>query len=283
MDRPSAPVFSNTLHFLKCSLKFCSSQGHKYRSGRRLTSYYARALKADFWVHWSATVVKYMLLGFFFFTPPFIQCDPERFCLFVPKTSSYWTFALGNVPQEAITVQQYCDHPCGAAALRWKQFRLINQSVECQEGGKSTMDSIPLHCLLDWFANGDGKVRIRDLKGFKMSVSWGFSGVGYFADHFTQFFLLYWKPQRLEVVKNMEKTNQVGYENEKMLFCLPRWEPPSVAGTCGTRRTKLTLILCCSKNRAKSTWKIQWLHVFRETMSWLVWIIHRLHTEQLLC
>lgn len=161
--------------------------------------------------------------GFFLFTPPFIQCDPERFCLFLPKTLFYWTFALGNVPQEAITVQQYCDHPCGAAAQRWEPFRLINQSVECQEGGKSTMDSIPLHCLLDWFANGDAKVRTRDLKGFKMSVSWAFWGVDWcsrlLCTSFYTILLLYWKPQKFEVVRNIEKTNQVGYENGKTLFC----------------------------------------------------------------
>lgn len=198
-------------------------------------------------------------------------------------------FALGNVPQEAITVQQYCDHPCGAAAQRWEQFRLLNQSVECQEGGKSTMDSILLHCLRDWFANGDAKVRTRDLKGFKMSVSWGFSGVDWWSRLFCRsfswiFFFFYTEFKTTETRRSRKHwENQVGYENEKMLFCLTRWEPPSVAGTCASRRTKLTLILCCSKNRAKSTWKIQWLHVFRETMSWLVWIIHRLHTEQLLC
>lgn len=285
MDRLSAPVFSNTLHFLKCTLKFCSSQGHKYRSGPRLTSYYPRALKTDFWLHWSATVVKYILL-LFFCTPPFIQCDPERFCLFVPKTFFYWTIRSWQRP----TGSNY-----GSAVLWssvwgcWEQFRLINQSVECQEGGKSTKDSILLHCLLDWFANGDAKVRTGDLKGFKMSVSWGFSGVDWWrrllGRSFYSFFFFFFTEFKTTETRRSRKhwENQVGYENVKMLFCLTRWEPPSVAGTCATRRTKLTLVLCCSKNRAKSTWKIQWLHVFRETMSWLVWIIHRLRTEQLLC
>lgn len=74
---------------------------------------------------------------------PALSCLFQRLFFFAEQ------FALGHVPQEAITVQQYCDHPCGAAAQRRERFRLINQSVECQEGGKSTMDSILLHCLLD--------------------------------------------------------------------------------------------------------------------------------------
>lgn len=224
MDRPSAPLLSNTLHFLKCTLKFCSSQGHRYRSGRRLTSYYPRVLKTDFWVHWSATVVKYMCFFVLFFTPPFIQCDPEKFCLFVPKTFFfYWTFALGNVPEEAITVQQYCDHPCGAAAQRWEEFRLIIQSVECQEGGKSTMDSIPLHCLLDWFANGDAKVRTRDLKGFKTSMSWGFSGVDSWSrlvcGSFDTFFFTEFKTPETRGSRNVIRLTSMGAAISRRDLC----------------------------------------------------------------
>lgn len=44
---------------------------------------------------------------------------------------------------------------------------------------------------------------------------------------------------------------------------------------------KWIVILCCSKNQKLSTWKIQRLCVFQETMCSLVWIIHWCHSETL--
>lgn len=50
----------------------------------------------------------------------------------------------GDIPQEAIMVHNYRDHPCGMAQL-WEQLWLINQSCWSGAGGEHTVSSTSLH------------------------------------------------------------------------------------------------------------------------------------------
>lgn len=53
-------------------------------------------------------------------------------------------FSVGDIPQEAIMVHNYHDHPCGMAQL-WEQLWLINQSCWSGAEGEHTVNSASLH------------------------------------------------------------------------------------------------------------------------------------------
>lgn len=74
-------------------------------------------------------------------------------------------FAPGAVPQEAITVHERCDHPCGAAR-QWEGFRLINQRLERRTVEKDGMNSVSPRCPHDWGANGSAKSHERSVTVF---------------------------------------------------------------------------------------------------------------------